>query len=171
MLLTGYRKEMLWSQCNSSKGCLRCLADLDEDISEVIPYLNTVLGGYQYLRDPPALSLKVDAKLVTVYAMRIAINNLTDEAEADRLLERLKETINDTWARRGELEPCFEARRRPSVIEILKALRHADCRDCGEPSCVAYAVGLAEGSIDPNACPFLPGDSKKRLRDYLVSPS
>jgi ArsR family metal-binding transcriptional regulator len=169
MLLTGYRKQMIWSQCKSDRGCLRCLADLDNDISEVIPYLNAMLGGYQYVREPLAVTLKVDGKLVAVYENRIAINNLVDEAEADSLLEWLMEKINDAWARRGQLEPCFEPLRRPSVVDILKVLRHEDCRMCGEVSCVAYAVQLADGSAQPDACSDLPAESREKLREHLAT--
>jgi ArsR family metal-binding transcriptional regulator len=167
MLLNGYRKRMIWSQCRSKIGCLRCLVHLEDDISQVIPYLNTVLRGYQYLRDPLAVTFKVDGKLIAVYANRITINNLADEAEADRLIEWLKEKINETWARRDEVEPRFEAFRRPNVVEILKALRDTDCRACGETSCVAYAVRLAEGTIGPEGCSLLPGESKRKLIKYL----
>jgi ArsR family metal-binding transcriptional regulator len=148
---------------------VRCLADLDEDISEVIPYLNAALGGYQYLRDPLAVTFKVEGKLVAVYQNRIAINNLTDEAEADRLLEWFMEKINDTWERRDHIEPCFEPLRRASIVEILKVLRHDDCRRCGESSCVAYAVQLAEGSTQPDACPHLPIESRDKLKECLAS--
>jgi ArsR family metal-binding transcriptional regulator len=169
MLLTGYRKKMVWSQCKSKRGCLRCLADLDDNVSEAIPYLNGVLGGYQYLTDPLAVTFKVEGKLVTVYEKRVAINNLTSEAEADGLLDWFMEKINDTWDRRDQLKPVFESLRRPNIVEILKVLRHEECRDCGEASCVAYAVQLAEGSTQPDACPNLPAESREKLREHLSS--
>ena len=38
---------------------LRCYAHLDGDISEVLPYLNTVLKGHQFCPDPPAADPKI----------------------------------------------------------------------------------------------------------------
>jgi hypothetical protein len=34
-------------------------AHLDQDIGEVIPYLNAALGGFQYIKDPPSVSFKL----------------------------------------------------------------------------------------------------------------
>ena len=36
---------------------LHCIAHLEQDISAVLPYLNTVLGGFEYLNNPPAWCL------------------------------------------------------------------------------------------------------------------
>ncbi len=40
MLLTGYRKKLSRAKCDPSFQSLRCTAYLNEDISEVLPYLN-----------------------------------------------------------------------------------------------------------------------------------
>ena len=81
MLLEGYTREFCRPP-NPEAEHLRCVASLDTDITEVLPYLNTVLGGHQYFSDPPSLTLKLPGKLVTLYARKIAINILKDEQEA-----------------------------------------------------------------------------------------
>ena len=52
---------------------------LDQDIREVLPCLNTVLGGFEYTLEPPSLKLKAHGKLITLHPRRIAINALRDE--------------------------------------------------------------------------------------------
>jgi hypothetical protein len=59
MLLKGYRKEIVRPECRPEAQSVHCIAYLDEDITQVIPYLNAVLGGFQYLKDPPSVSFKV----------------------------------------------------------------------------------------------------------------
>jgi|GEM_PF-5826686 len=54
MLLKSYSKEIFRPECNPSFESVHCIANLDQDISAVLPYLNTVLGGFGYLKDPPA---------------------------------------------------------------------------------------------------------------------
>ena len=97
MLLKGYRKEIFRPEYNPQFQSLHCLAHLDQDVTEVLPYLNAVLGGHQYLQDPPALTLKVHGKLITLHPREIAVNALKDEVEADKILEWLKQEINETW--------------------------------------------------------------------------
>ena len=40
MLLTGYRKEIINPTCNNTFQSLHCIAHLNTDISEALPYLN-----------------------------------------------------------------------------------------------------------------------------------
>jgi hypothetical protein len=57
MLLKTYRREIFRPECNPSFQSLHCIAHLDQDIEEVLPYLNSVLGGFEYLKNPPAVTL------------------------------------------------------------------------------------------------------------------
>ena len=86
MLLQKYTKEMFRPKCNPNFESVHCVARLEQDISEALPYLNTALGGGDYVKSPPALTLKVHGKLISLRAREIFVNALTDEAEADRIL-------------------------------------------------------------------------------------
>jgi ArsR family metal-binding transcriptional regulator len=75
------------AECNPQLESLHCIAKLDQDVSEALLYLNAVLGGFEYLKDPPAVMLRSRGRLITVHGREIAINALNDEAEADKILE------------------------------------------------------------------------------------
>ena len=64
MLLEGYTKEFVRPECRPEAQSVQLVAHLDQDISEVIPYLNAVLGGFQYIKDPPSVSFKLHGKLI-----------------------------------------------------------------------------------------------------------
>ena len=81
---------------NPSAQHLRCFAALEVDLTDLLPYLNTVLQAYDYAADPPTLTLKLPGKLVTIHPREIAINIVKDEAEADDILQWLKQEINAT---------------------------------------------------------------------------
>lgn len=85
-LLTGYVKRIFRPTCNPSFESVHCIACLNEDISEALPYLNAMLGGKKYFRDPPEVLFQHYGKLIKVGALEIAINALKDEDEADRML-------------------------------------------------------------------------------------
>ncbi len=90
MLLEGYKKEMFRPKCNPSFQSVHCVARLDQDISEVLPYLNTALGADDYVKSPPSLTLRVHGKLITLHAREIYVNALNDEIEAEKILGWLK---------------------------------------------------------------------------------
>ena len=70
---------------------MHCIAYLNEDVGAVLPYLNSVLGGTQFLNDPPEVMFHHLGRIIKVGAREIAVNALKDEQEADRILEWLKE--------------------------------------------------------------------------------
>ena len=74
MLLKGYTKEIFRPECNPSFQSLHCIAHLDQDVSEALPYLNAALGGFEYLKDPPAVTFRVQGKIITVHPREIAVN-------------------------------------------------------------------------------------------------
>jgi ArsR family metal-binding transcriptional regulator len=167
VLLSGYSKEIFRPECNPNFQSLHCIAHLNEDIREVLPYLNAVLGGDEYYQDPPAVTFRPQGKLITVHPDRIAINALKDEAEADKILEWLKREINQAWEKRGEIEPSCESAPKPKLLEILKLLPKTNCRECGEPTCMVFAARATEGVKGAEDCPPLTDEEKAKLRDYL----
>ena len=146
---------------------VHCFAHLDQDVSEALPYLNAVLGGFNYVKDPPSVTFKTQGKLITVHGNKIAINALKDEAEAGKIVEWLKREINEAWDKRDEIEPSYDSLPRPQVFEVLKMLPKTNCRECGEPTCMVFAVAVTEGVKGAEDCPPLTDEGKARLQDYL----
>ncbi len=167
MLLQRYKKEMFRPKCNPNFQSVHCVARLEQDISEVLPYLNTELGGGDYIASPPSLRLRIHGKLITLHATEIFMNALKDEEEADKILDWLRKEINEAWDKRGEIQPTFDAAPMPRWIEILKLLPKTNCRKCGEPTCTVFALKAAEGIKGAVDCPDLTGDNKIGLEQYL----
>jgi ArsR family metal-binding transcriptional regulator len=168
MLLISYRKEIFRPECNPSFQSLHCIAHLDQDVTAVLPYLNTILGGFEYLKEPPAVTFKVHGKLITVHPRRIAVNALRDEEEADKILEWLKMEINETWEKRDQIEPRFEGLPKPKILEILKLLPKTNCQECGQPTCMVFATLAAQGVKGVEDCPTLTEEKKRLLQTYLI---
>jgi ArsR family metal-binding transcriptional regulator len=146
---------------------LRGLARLDENIEALLPYLNTVLQGHLYMREPPSLTIKYRAKLITFHSHEIAINILKDEEEAEEIVLWLVGVINDTWAKRETIKASYEVPPQPRILEILKLLPRTNCRACGEPTCLVFATRLSNGEAAPPACPGLEAEALDLLQSYL----
>jgi len=167
MLLKTYRKEIFRAECNPSFENVHCHAHLDENIGEVIPYLNAELGGDRFIREPPSVTFKIHGRLITVYAKKISVNALKDEAEADKILEWLKNQINEIWERRHEIEPLYENSPKPQIIEILKLLPKTNCKECGQATCMVFAALIVEGAKGAEDCPPLTAEKREKLTKYL----
>lgn len=167
MLLCGYRKQMFRPKCNPSFESVHCVAKLDQDISQVLPYLNTVLGGSNYTESPPTLTLRVHGKLITLHSREIYVNALGDEKEADGILDWLKREINETWENRAEILPTYSEKPLPRMVDILKLLPKTNCGECREPTCVVFALRVVEGVKEPQDCPRLVPEKRAELEGYL----
>jgi ArsR family metal-binding transcriptional regulator len=167
MLLETYTKEIFRPECNPSFQSLHCIAHLDQDVSEALPYLNAVLGGFEYLKDPPAVTFRIQGKIMTVHPREIAVNALKDEEEADKILEWLKREINEAWEKRTEIEPRYVGSPKPKILEILRLLPKTNCRQCGEPTCMVFATLLAQGIKGPENCPPMEEEKGAKLGLYM----
>ncbi len=167
MLLKSYSKEIFRPECNPGFESVHCIALLDQDIVAVLPYLNAVLGGFDYLKDPPAVIFRAQGKLITVHGDKIAINALRDDAEADKILQWLKREINEAWENRADIEPSCEGAPKPKLIEILKLLPKTNCKECGELTCMVFASRMAEGVRGPEDCPPMDAENKQQLAEYM----
>lgn len=167
MLLTGYREEIARPGCNNAFQSLHCIAHLNEDISRVIPYLNAVLGGDAYIKDPPSVTFKTQGKLITVHGTKIAVNALRDEEEAGHILEWLRREINETWENRAGIVPKYEGKTKPHLLEIYKLLPKSNCRKCGQPTCMMFASLATEGIKGSEDCPDMGEENRKKLKQYL----
>ncbi len=168
MRLTGYTRNIFRPECNPSFESVHCVARLNEDVGEVLPYLNAVLGGTQYFSDPPEVMFHHHGKIIKVGAREIAVNALKDEGEADRILEWLKNEINQAWENRAAITPCYAGKRKPKLMEILRLLPRTNCRKCGQPTCMAFAAQVTEGGRGSEHCPELNEANRMKLSAYLA---
>jgi len=155
MLLQNYTLRIVLSDCNPSSQKVNALADLSEDISEVLPYLNTVLKGLQYHHDEKFLTVKRKGHVITFWPRQIAVTKLEDEKEAREVIEELKEIVNETYANRDHIKPTYTSRPIPRPLDIFKLLPGKNCKECGEATCLAFALKLINDETELNQCPLL----------------
>ena len=140
---------------------------MDWGVSEALPYPNTVLGGFEYLKDPPAVTFRAHGMIITVHPREIAANALKDEEVTDRIPEWLKREINEAWEKRNEIEPRYERASKTKFLEILRLLPLTNCRNSGESTCMVFAAKIAEGAKGPEDCPPLQEEKRVKLQEYM----
>ncbi len=128
--------------CVADPGRIRLYAEASRDIGEVLPYLNAVMNHATYNKDGPSLTFMKEFRLITVYSRKITMSKALNTTDAWQTLEWLRDLINETYARRGSITPAYGVRYRPTALEIYGWLPRTNCKSCGEPTCLAFAVKL-----------------------------
>jgi acetyl-CoA decarbonylase/synthase complex subunit gamma len=55
-------------------------------------------------------------------------------------------------------------------IEIFKMLPKTNCKECGLPTCLAFAMALATGKAELDACPYVSDEAKEKLAEASAPP-
>ena len=168
MLLRKYTLRIVLSDCNPSSQKVNAIADLSEDMSEVLPYLNTVLKGLQYHHDEKFLTVKREGHVITFWPQQIAVTKLEDEKEAREVMEELKRIVNETYASKGSIKPTYTSRPIPRPLDIFKLLPRKNCKECGEPTCMAFALRLVNDEVEWRQCPLLLTKEFEKNRPKLM---
>ena len=159
--------------CLADPEKIRVIAEVSGEIYEVFPYLNAILKGCIYNHPANTLTIRKDQKLITLHALHITLAKIEDEKEADEILSWLKDLVNETYEKRDQIEPNFSMAAELKALDIFKLLPGTNCRKCGEPTCLAFAVKLAGRDVEITECDplFSEGHQEKRkvLLDLLLA--
>lgn len=155
--------------CMADDTKLRFIAQFDRDISEVFPYLNGCIKGAIYNPAVPTLGFPLGPRMVTLYGTRLAVGKTDEIFDTWRSMAWVKDLVNETWQNRASIQPCTEQRERPQPLEIFKRLPRTNCKDCGDPSCLAFAARLARGEADLRNCPHLYTPGFEGMRVALLA--
>lgn len=58
--------------------------------------------------------------------------------------------------------------KKPTALEVYKFLPKTNCKKCGKSSCMAFAIELIKGRMNPNQCPEFNKPKFRKLLPKLV---
>jgi len=164
----GYCATMVLAPCVADETKIRLIAHLSKDIGAVFPYLSTAMPNCSYSPHSSIVTFMEAYRMISLYSWRLTIAKADDLVDAWRTLERIRRLVNDTWARRASIVPSYELRKKPPALEIFKRLPGTNCRQCGEPSCLAFAVRVWNGEVRPSLCGPVFEGTHKHLKEPLL---
>lgn len=167
MLLNSYKITRILP-CLADPEKIRVIAEVSGEIYEAFPYLNAILKGCIYNHPALTLTIKKDGKLFTLHAHHITLAKIEDEKEAEEILRWLKSLINETYEKREQVEPDYSMAAELKALDIFKLLPGTNCKKCGEPTCLAYAVKLVGRDIEISKCEPLFSEKYQGKRNVLL---
>jgi len=142
-------------ECIADPTKIRVVASFSNYVDEVFPYLNAILKNIAYVPGAKTITMKKDHRLITIYPHMATIAKADDEEDAKATLCWLQDLINDTWEKRDSITPSYEVHQLLRPLDVYSLLPKKSCKLCGEATCLAFAVGLLQGSRTLEQCPLL----------------
>ena len=81
---------------------------------------------------------------MTLYTDKVYITQVNDFGEGLELLGSLKDAINAVWEKREELVAVRKSKSAPRHLDLWALLPQTNCKQCGEATCLAFAVLLIQ---------------------------
>ena len=168
MLLQSYQLNVFAPPCEPGAERWTVKAALDDDIGDVLPYLNATLKGAIYNHAARALTWKMGGHAIAIRSHEIAISNLQDQDAAATEVKHVAEIINRTWEHRSEIVPSLEMRQRLNLMEVYKYLPATNCKACGQPTCFTFALKVTAGEIEIQQCAPLFTEAFHYMREKMM---
>lgn len=154
--------------CFAEPGKIVVVGKPSRPIDAVLPLLNSMLPNVtSYNPRASALVLRRKPGFITLLADTIYITQVKDADEGLELLSAVRDLLNQTWARREEIEPRNIERHAPRPLDVWELLPRTNCRQCGEATCMAFGFALLEARRRIDECPPLREPQAEGPRETL----
>lgn len=138
----------------------------EKPLEDIIPvlFLKYPAGGTLYNYQKNALTLRLHNRGVGIFPSgTITMQNTKDEEEAKGILEEIRGDLNEAYAyliEKGRPSEDLIRKKKDvcklSPFDIKKYFPNiADCNECGEANCLAFAFKLLSGELELKDCVML----------------
>ncbi|MBE2900061.1 hypothetical protein DNK57_04415 [Methanothermobacter thermautotrophicus] len=140
--------------CVASEGKIRVLMELNADIGDVIPIIANMYppGAVNYVKKKNILTLTIYDRLISLYPSgKVSMNKTQDVDEAFDIIEEIMKKINDAYEAYKEGVRGRDLSR-IGPMDVHRCLPGSNCGDCGESTCMAFAMKLLNGEQKLDSC-------------------
>jgi ArsR family metal-binding transcriptional regulator len=121
-------------------------------LADAIPFIATLPGIIAYNPEALTITFRRQPGFLTLYPDKVIITQVKDPEEGEELFKALVDAINATWENRDRLIAVKQARRTPRPLDVWALLPRTNCKQCGEATCLAFAVGLLQQKQQLDHC-------------------
>ena len=145
--------------CLAEPGKIIITGKPSHPLNDMLPYLATLPSVIAWNPEACALTFRRQPGFMTLYSEKVYITQVNDVAEGLELLAALTDAINAVWEKRHELVALTTRKRAPRHLDVWELLPRSNCKQCGEATCMAFAVGLLQQNRELSECLPLMADS------------
>lgn len=172
-LINIYRFELVEDHHHSGSGRFGLTIGLSEDISDLLPYLNTVLDDTYYDEENQILIGSDKKRRYAFRSHEIQVGAIVDASNASYIACETIDLVNQVWQERDRILPSLKERKVPTTYAVFRLLPKANCMKlCECLTCLAFAEELRSGKARLEQCPLLSTpeyEDKKRLLTAMFS--
>jgi ArsR family metal-binding transcriptional regulator len=144
--------------CLAEPGKIIVIGKPSRSLDDVLPYLATLPSIIAFNPERCTLTFRRQPGFLTLQSDETYITQVKDLDEGLELLSALVESINAVWDHREELVPVRKPKRTPCLLDVWALLPQTNCEQCGERTCMAFAVGLLHHKRSLSECCVLQSD-------------
>ncbi|WP_292386974.1 (Fe-S)-binding protein [Methanosarcina sp. UBA5] len=149
--ITEIRKLM---PCVADPSMSRIVANMTPPLGGILKILEPLFPRSRYLDKKRSLMIQKDDIIITIYSSgKVSIGMIKNETEANKVLEELRNTINE--AIKIGVVPAPGEKLKTEVMEIYRYLPQTNCGICKEQDCYSFAVKLIAGEATLEKCKLL----------------
>ncbi len=126
---------------------------LDADTSPLAPYINAVSPNAIYSHNPAFIRFILNGFSCTLQRSTGFAGVFSDREQAQDFVESLISFLNGVHLRRSAIEPNHKAFSPLSALDVFRLLPRTNCRQCGFPTCMAFAAALSRRKTAHRGCP------------------
>lgn len=106
--------------------------------------------------------------MITLHPQKTTVAKALNITDAWQTLDWIKDLVNDTYARRDSISPSYEKRVKINALQIYGWLPKTNCRECGELTCLAFAVKVLSFEQKLENCKPLFTTKHSDLRKVMI---
>lgn len=146
--------------CIATEGRIRLTMQLDSDLKgNIVPILASKFppGKISLIKHKNILTISEYDRIITFYPSgKITMNNTRDQEEAIEIISEFMGKINESYLESQSGGPIGEdlSQKLSKIgpLAIYNCLPKTNCEECGEATCLAFAMKLLSGDSTLDQC-------------------
>ena len=160
--------------CIADPEKLRVIAKINvgKDFKEVMPYVAKLIPNSSYVAKKGVITFKKGARIITILSDGVVgMTQIRNLDEAMELLDETERKVKEAYERKDEIDISKPAGKVVvSAMDVYNYLPRTNCRECGEQTCMAFAVKLLNGEKSLSDCkPLFLEEKYTGVKESLIS--
>lgn len=141
--------------CQPGANVFRADFKLNFDLSPLFPYINSIVKGALYYEKPLYIQFNLDGYRCALYPETLSAGMFENRGQAIEFFEKLSRLLNDILEKKDSIAPNHTFYKPRPVFDIFKTLPKTNCKECGFPTCMAFAAAVSKNETQIKKCPFV----------------